>query len=58
MSEPDKTTTVPQGPEVLRRYYELMRERDLQELEIREGDFYLKLTRAFAGSVAVVPPVV
>jgi acetyl-CoA carboxylase biotin carboxyl carrier protein len=35
----------PVGSE-LERYYELMRERDLSELEIREGTFYLKLSRA------------
>jgi acetyl-CoA carboxylase biotin carboxyl carrier protein len=33
------------GPEELKRYYELMLVRDLVELEIRDKDFYLKLSR-------------
>jgi acetyl-CoA carboxylase biotin carboxyl carrier protein len=47
MSESTDNTT-PGGPDALQRYYELMRERDLSELEIRDGDFYLKLSRAVA----------
>lgn len=53
MSESTDNTT-PGGPDALQRYYELMRERDLSELEIRDGDFYLKLSRA----VPAAPPVV
>lgn len=45
MSESTDNTT-PGGPDALQRYYALMRERDLSELEIRDGDFYLKLSRA------------
>lgn len=47
------------NPEDLRGYYELMRERDLSELEIREGDFYLKLSRpTLAGGVTTAVPTV
>jgi acetyl-CoA carboxylase biotin carboxyl carrier protein len=47
MAERSETPTAARRstPEELRAYYELMRERDLSELEIREGDFYLKLSR-------------
>ncbi|MBL0057722.1 MAG: acetyl-CoA carboxylase biotin carboxyl carrier protein [Elusimicrobia bacterium] len=38
----------------MERYYALMRERDLSELEIREGNFYLKLSRASAPVHAAV----
>ncbi len=49
MADLEKSTAIPHGPDALRRYYDLMRERDLSELEIREGDFYLKLSRAVPG---------
>jgi len=45
------------GPDELRHFYELMRERDLQELEIRDGDFYLKLARPAPGGGTVHAPV-
>ena len=47
------TPPKPEGSE-LERYYALMRERDLSELEIREGNFYLKLSRASAPVHAAV----
>lgn len=55
MSESTDNTT-PGGPDALQRYYALMRERDLSELEIRDGDFYLKLSRAVASPMAWHPP--
>lgn len=55
MSESTDNTT-PGGPDALQRYYALMRERDLSELEIRDGDFYLKLSRAVAAPMAWHPP--
>lgn len=53
MSESTDNTT-PGGPDALQRYYELMRERDLSELEIRDGDFYLKLSRATPAAAPAV----
>ena len=44
------------GPDELRHYYELMRERDLLELEIRDGGFYLKLARPAPGGVVPQVP--
>ena len=38
----------------LERYYEIMRSHDLTELEIKEGDRYIRLSRATA-TVSVVP---
>ncbi|MBL8023232.1 MAG: acetyl-CoA carboxylase biotin carboxyl carrier protein [Elusimicrobia bacterium] len=37
----------------LERYYDVMRSHDLTELEIREGTFYVKLSRAVATAVPV-----
>lgn len=41
----------------LERYYEIMRSHDLTELEVKEGDRYVRLSRATA-TVAVVPAAV
>ncbi len=53
MSESTDNTT-PGGPDALQKYYALMRERDLSELEIRDGDFYLKLSRAVPAAAPAV----
>ncbi len=47
-------TAGPPTPEGLRRYYEIMREADLAELEIREGDFFIKLSRGDSVPAPVV----
>lgn len=41
----------------LERYYEIMRAHDLTELEIRDGDSYIKLSRATAAVQPLAPVV-
>lgn len=54
-ANPPKPGTKAPGPEELQPYYELMVSQDLQELEVKEKDFYLRLVRRRAESHRPVP---
>lgn len=56
-SSSDKNGKKPSLPAELKPYYDLMISEDLQELEVRDKDFYLRLARQKpAAFVQAVPP--